>query len=239
MPAISAINLNVEVNQQDMQKFKNLIKRVGGKGLKAMSRAINKTLSGTKSGGSGKQATGGLIHISTKLMQREVNLQAKTLKNGPSTKGRVPKKNRVFVVDKATPTRPTGTLSVQGKNIPLIHYTNQRGARAHHAQKIYVQVRKDRGKVRLRHAFVPILKSGHRGVFNQLLDASGYARRNPTTGNIRIRELYGPRVPDLFSNKPVLDDQVLPKADDLLSKNLNHEIDWLLEKEEGSTVTND
>lgn len=225
------MNLHVEVNQADMRKFKDLLKRVGSKGLPAMSRAINKTLSGSRSGTKGATATGGLITVSTDIMKEEINLLSTVLKKGPGTKGHVAKKNKVFMVEKATPTKPSGKLSVKGKNIPLIHYTNQRGNRSTHAKKITVQVRKDRGKVRLKHAFVPTLRSGHRGVFNQMLGGDGKPLRNSRTGNIRIRELYGPRIPDIFSNKNVLDQRVMPKADELLTKNLNHEIDWLLMKE--------
>ena len=238
--ASTLTEFKIEINQTDMREFRNLVERIGGKALKAMSRAINRTMAG-KSPGKGKRATGGLIQAVTDILREEINLTATTLKKGPSTKGKVARKNRTFVIERATPTKPIGTFTVQSANIPLIHYSNQRGNRAKHAKKVEVQVRKDRGKVRLRYAFVPPLASGHRGLFNQLYTMGPGGKRKPVRnakGNIRIRELYGPRISDLYSNQPVLEQRVLPVAEKKLHTNLEHEMDWLLQ-EEGQTKLND
>jgi hypothetical protein len=99
------------------------------------------------------------------------------------------------------------------------------------------------------------MKSGHRGLYwrewhgrapkqlnkvDRAINRSGYiwsAKSNryisiawlPKAYRLPIEELYGPRVPDIMSNDPVMT-AILAKAGDRLHKNLVHETEYELSK---------
>jgi len=113
-----------------------------------------------------------------------------------------------------------GYLEVKGANVPLIQYSNQRGAKFRRAKRVSVVVQKSRGRKVLKHAFPMQMPSGHRGLFEF---EEGVSR----TGRRSIKELYGSRVPDVLSNKETFD-KVEKHAQDRMDKALNRHLDNLL-----------
>ena len=77
----------------------------------------------------------------------------------------------------------------RGAPIPLIEF----GARQSRRAGLTVQVRRDRGRKRVRNAFIATMKSGHRGA---------YARRGRE--RLPIDELYSIGVPSMFSQREIL-----------------------------------
>ncbi len=128
---------------------------------------------------------------------------------------------RTFYDKKASLHDLSGWVRTRGANVPLIYYSNQRGNRKRRSKSISVQVQRKRKRTKLKHAFIPPLRSGHRGLF---------VRSYPyDTTSRAIRQLYGSRIPDILSNQPVMD-KVLKTADEILYRNLDHELTFMMKK---------
>ena len=201
-------NVSVEINQTQLNNLNALLNRMGERDAnRVLSRAINKTL--------GLRA-GGMRKVIAEEIQRTHNLTKSFIYKQTGKKTQ-----RTFRIQRATVQSPTGTISTIGANVPLIYYSNQRGVRKRYAKKIYVKIYKARGRQRLQHAFVPQLKSGHRGLF---------VRRNPGAGGKKgrkIKKLYGSRVPDVLSNPEVIS-KVERRGTKDLDRYLKHEIDYFI-----------
>lgn len=221
-------SITIIIPEDKINDIKLLVNEFGKEGMKPLVWAINKTMTGSATGG----GTGGMIKKSVDRLAEYINMQKTTLKEGPHTPGFKPSKaKQIWKVEKATIDNLSGSITCTSANIPLIFYSNQRGARKEFAKAITVQVLKARGSVRLKHAFVPQLPSGHRGVFVRVKNSfySGYVKSRKT-GKDRIKELYGARISDFFSNPEMLDDTIVADANDMLDEHLNHEIDYFLGK---------
>jgi len=124
--------------------------------------------------------------------------------------------DRTFKIQKASNARLQGAISSTGSPLPLVSFSTRQTKKG-----ASVQVRKDRPRKVIPHSFHAIMKSGHKGVFWR--EKVG----GRMVGRLPIRELYGPRVPDIFSNEPVMK-VVIAKANERMTKNLAHEIDYEL-----------
>ena len=203
-----AKSYSVKVNLSQMQDAKTLLLGLGGKEVnKVLMRSINKTI-GVKSGGL-RRDIADEIRKTTNLTKSFIYKQ------------RGKRSQRTFTIKRATVAKPTGYIFTTGANVPLIYYSNQRGVRKRFARRIYVKVKKAGKKQRFRHTFIPLLNSGHRGLFTRK-----YPGAKGDKGR-KIRELYGPAVPDVFQVKET-HDRILAKTDARLAKNLQHEVDFYL-----------
>ena len=195
---MAAIQIAIEPKALNATKEMLAAIQKGNKGV--MSRAINTTLRGVRTD-------------VTREIKDSVNLTTTFIQQGTSKAG-----TKTFYLSYATKTAPTGTITTRGANVPLIQYSNQRGTKATYPKSITVEVKKARGKTKLRHAFIPKLESGHRGLFE-------YEFGTATTGRRKIKEMYGPRIPDILSNAEVMS-KVEANAKIRMDKNLSHEIDY-------------
>lgn len=198
----------IQINQAQLADLNSLLNSMGEREAnRALSRAINRTL-GVRSGGMRKT-------ISDEI-RKDVNLRKSYLykQTGRRT-------TRTFDTRRATISKPTGKIATKGPNIPIIQYSNQRGSRQRFAKKIYVKVQKSRGRSQLAHAFIPRLKTSHRGIF---------VRKYPGAKGKRgrmIKELYSSRVPDVLTNTAVMS-RVLKSGADRFERELSHQIDFIL-----------
>jgi len=201
--------VSVHINQSQMRSLDKLLNAFGERAVnRALSRAINRTL-GVQHGGMRKT-------ISDEI-RKDVNIQQRYLYKQNTGRRTI----NTFDIRRATVNRPTGKISTRGPNTPLIEYFNQRGKRSQYAKSIYVKVQKSRGHYKLAHAFIPKLRSGHRGIF---------ARVNPgakgTVGR-KIKQLFGSRVPDVLSNQLTLA-RVMNTGAERFERELNHQIDYIM-----------
>lgn len=199
---------SVHINQAQLRDLQVLLDNMGERAAKrALSRAINRTI-GVQHGGM-RKTIADEIRKTTNLRKSYLYKQTgrRTL--------------RTFDTRRATTQKPTGAISTRGPNIPLIEYSNQRGNRSRYAKKIYVTVQKSRGRRRLAHAFIPKLRSGHRGIFvRKHPGAKGKEGR-------KIKQLFSSRVPDVLSNVPVMN-EVLDIGAERFERELTHQIDYIL-----------
>lgn len=196
---------SVQIDEAELARIDNTLRFIGGESSKALYRAINRTLEGVRTD-------------ATDIIAEEVNLPKSFIRSGGSKKSQ-----QTFFLRKASLSDPSGMIRIQGANVPLIQYSNQRSVKKSYAKKIIVQVRKDRGKFQMHHMFIPVLHSGHRGLFHVL---SGMKTR---TGRPAIEEEYGPRIPDILSNKDNFD-LLMQKAQVRLDERLRHEVDYILDQ---------
>lgn len=146
----------IKFDEKQLQELHELYKALGDNVDVCIVRVINKTMVGTTD-------TGGTVKDIKHVMLSVVNLQSRFFSQGYF--GRGTSSEKTIEYKKAELHTLVGTIFVSGANIPLIHYSNQRGERSYTPKKITVQVLKNRGPFTLKHAFVPKLKSGYRGIF--------------------------------------------------------------------------
>ncbi len=201
------MSLTIQVSQADMASIKSTLNGIQKDIDRALVYSINETLPGVRT------------DIVAEL-QSEINLPKSILLNGPGTT----KKKPTFQIEKATTGNLSGSITTLGRNIPLVYYrTAPRQLTAgKHYRKMEIQVKKSRGKHRLRHVFIPKLRSGHLGFFTTI--PGSISKR---TGRVRIKELYGPRIPDIFSNKEPTQ-RVLTKVKERLDKNLDRAVNRVI-----------
>ena len=124
--------------------------------------------------------------------------------------------DRTFSIQKASTVRLQGAVTSKGKPLPLVAFSTRQTKKG-----VSVQVKKGRPRKVIPHTFQATMKSGHKGVFWR------EKKGGKMVGRLPIQELYSSRVPDIFSNDSVMR-PVIAKAQDRMSKNLSHEIDYEL-----------
>lgn len=206
--ATTTAAFSIHIDQAQLRSVNDLLDSMGEREAnRALSRAINRTI--------GVQ-TGGMRKTIADEIRKTTNLQRSFIYK---QKGR--RTLRTFDIKRATVQRPSGTISTRGPNIPIIQYSNQRGVRKRYAKRIFVTVQKSRGRARLAHAFIPQLRSGHRGVFvRRFPGAKGKQGR-------KIKQLFSSRVPDVLVNPPVMN-HVLSVGTDRFERELTHQVDFIL-----------
>lgn len=197
--------LSITINQAQLNDLNHLMSQMGGRAAnRALSRAINRTL-GVKYGGMRKT-------ISDEI-RKDANLrQAYIYKQT----GR--KTTRTFSVTRATVNKPTGVISTQGPNVPIIEYAHRRAKK-----RVYVTVQKSRGRSRLSHAWFGQSKFGSKG---RVVFAKAHPGAKGKLGR-KIKELYSSRVPDVLNNPGTID-RVLKVGQDRFERELSHQIDHIL-----------
>lgn len=86
-------------------------------------------------------------------------------------------------------------IRATGKPIPLIQYSARQ---THHGVSVNVK----NGRTVLAHAFIAIMPSGHRGVFNRV--GTAHKRVRGRSSGLPIKELFGPSVKAAFKNPAVV-----------------------------------
>ena len=125
---------------------------------------------------------------------------------------------KTFIKAKASGNRLKATATFSGKRTPLYRFGAQPARPTKRRPKAGVSVRVKASRKVVRGAFVARMKSGHVSLFRR----SG-AHRLP------LRELEGPAVPQMLNNLGVRE-KLQEAAENRFSKNLDHEMNYLLQK---------
>lgn len=214
----------IKIDQEDFRRLQSMLADITSMAPRVAMRAINKTATGTKTDTSA-------------AIRAEITAKKSAV-------------DETIKVTKATESNPTAYIASTGKPLPLIDY----GARQTN-KGVSVQVRKDRTRKVIPQAFIATMKSGHKGVFwrkwhgnkagkmsktEAAINRSGYIwsekRKRyiaisslPREYRLPMEERYGPRVPDIMSNAPVMK-VILAQASTRLDANLKHEAEYELSK---------
>lgn len=201
---------SVQISKSDIAATKVMMSAIKNGFPKVMTRALNKT-------------TGNVQTHANKEIRKNLNLKAARVKQD-------------FRFQKASWSDLMAFVKATGKPVPLIDFVETRQI----SGGVSVKVKKNKRRVKLKHAFVARMKSGHVGVFARKEGAkyaTGKKARIPQTQyakmpkkyRLKIVELTGPRIEDEFSHPSVFD-PVMKNADHRLRFNLNNEIKFEFSK---------
>jgi hypothetical protein len=193
----------IKMDEADLAKVLTMCEGLKNAAGKVTVRALNKTLAGVKTDASS-------------AIRAEITA-SKSAVDG------------TFKTEKATTTRVRAAIASTGKPLPLIEYSAKQTKKG-----VSVQVKRARPRKVIAGAFIADLKSGHKGAFwREWHGQKKQAKQNlpygklPRKYRLPIKQLYGPRVPDIMSNDPVMK-IILAQADERLHKNLMHELEYEL-----------
>lgn len=196
--------IEIKFNETDVANVKAMLRGLDDVVPKVLSRAINDTLAGLKT------------DASTEI--RAIITASKSAVDG------------TFKTVKATVTQLSGLIQSSGTPLPLIDFSaNQTKA------GVSVQVKKKNPRSVLKGAFIQTMKSGHKGVFwREYHGAKGPVKKIsygklPIKYHLPIKQLFGPRIPDILGDDPVMN-VVLAKADDRMHKYMDKELNYELSK---------
>lgn len=200
------MSITIKINPEDLKKVERMLGDIQGMVPKVISRSINDTLSGVKTDASSE--------IRTVITLKKSTVDA------------------TFRTVKANTTHLSGLFESKGSPVPLIEY----GARATKTG-VSVQVKKGNPRSLIKGAFIATMKSGHTGVFWRQWHQAVSKPTNkkipygklPKRYRLPIAQRYGPRVPDILENQPVMS-VVLTKAGDRMHKNIERELNYELSK---------
>jgi len=197
---------SIKINEGDLQRVQNMLDDFVGIPDRVTVRALNKTLTGVRT-----DASAAIREIIT------------------AKKAAV---DETFKLEKASTGNLRAAISSIGKPLALIDYSSRQTAKG-----VSVQVRKDRSRKVVSAAFIAKMNSSHQGVFWREYHGSSKKPKNadltygqlPRSYRLKIKERFGPRVPDIMGNEPVMK-TILAQAEKRLHDNLEHETDYEMSK---------
>jgi hypothetical protein len=195
----------IRIDESDLRNVKAMLSDMKGMATKVTVRALNKTLTGVRTDASS-------------AIRAEITASKSAVDD-------------TFKVEKASSTRLQATIASTGKPLPLIDYSTRQTKKG-----VSVQVKRTKPRKVIRGAFIVTLKSKHEGAFWREWHGQKKAKRKdlhygklPRIYRLPMKQLYGPRVPDIMSNEPVMK-LILSQAGERLHNNLAHETDYELSK---------
>ena len=196
--------IKMTVDPASLRRIKSDLDHIRNGAARVLSRGINKTLAGVK--------TDAVNEISNEITPTKTEIR------------------KAFKLFKASISSLSASVECRGKPLPLMKYKARSVAAG-----VTFQIRKTDKRMLLPGGFIATMSSGHKGVFHRVHDGprAPTRKRDPRFGamprrfRLPIVERFGPRVPDILSNEPVLK-QVGVLANQRLDKNLAHELDYLL-----------
>jgi hypothetical protein len=206
--------IEIKANQQDLADLLGKLEALP-KGLAtATSRAINKSLTSVRA-------------EMVRLIRADYDLKAGEIR-------------KQLVLVKATPSRLEGRIAGESSpGVPLLQFVRMKRVPSTLRTKggaytpkvgIPVLIRRDKGKLVFKRAFLARMGSGHVGAFVrtvQTLKASGRGRRESKMGKRYVKELYGPSPIKLMGSN-ANQERIEDFAQEVMDKNLRHEAEFFL-----------
>lgn len=183
----------IRVDPQSLARAQDLLRDVANGAEKALARALNRTLDGART-------------LTARELAAIVTAPQKIVRESLS-------------VSRANAGKLSATLTLRGKNIPLIDFSHSQIK-----QGVSVKVFRDRPRERFRHAFIARMRNGHVGIFERQTLAG------KPVGRLPILERHGPSVPTLYERSPGVSDKIESESSDRMLRELDHEVDFLLAK---------
>jgi hypothetical protein len=199
-----------DITIKGIPEIREMLKGIEGGADKAIARALNKTAHAVESD-------------AAKKITEKLNVTQGTVKKD-------------FKLCRATYTKLTAAVRSKGKPVAL-----GKTLRVRQIQRgVSVMVKRDKPRKVIRHAFIGKIGS-HKGVFQRtytqksdykpvypIRDKKFYGHL-PRKYRLPAKELFGPRVPDIFSNQDVMG-PILQSAGERLEKNMGHEAEFVLQE---------
>ncbi|MBU1054850.1 MAG: hypothetical protein KKC46_13640 [Proteobacteria bacterium] len=207
----------IRINPKDLEEVRKTLRFLRGEETtKALMRSLNKTVIGVKTDAS--------VEIRKSVAAKKTVV------------------DKTFKTPKASINSLKASFICTGRPLPLINYNVKQTNTG-----VLVQVKKNRPLKIIPKAFIATVRTakqkelgyaGHKGVFwrkwheKKTLSKKGRffaAGTLPAKYRLPIEQLFGPRISDIISNKPIID-KIQKKACERLIKNTEREVDFLLSK---------
>lgn len=199
------MRIQMQLDRASLDQAKIMMAELKGIEPKVKSRAINRSLTSVRA-------------EAVTLIALDLNMTQTKIRDS-------------FTMYKATVANPTGGVVSKSKPIPLIDFI---GTRALARGGVSVQVKRTGERVKLLHAFIATMKSGHRGVFER--EAGNFGRKFeilknyaalPKKYRLPIEEMFGPRITDEYAKGPIIE-ATQRRAAEVYTSNYEHELDYYL-----------
>ncbi|MBI4720826.1 MAG: phage tail protein [Chitinivibrionia bacterium] len=166
---------SIRIDRAQLADVKATFAGVGNIAPKVISRSINRALDGVKTDGS-------------RLVNQQITAKVSVIKKS-------------FTMSRATVNRLTGTASSSGKPLPLIEFSFRQTKKG-----VTIQIFRNKARKLIPGAFITTVKNGHSGVFWRVYHETkkpvrpkvSYGRL-PKKYRLPMKELFGPRTPDILS----------------------------------------
>lgn len=188
----------IQFNQAQLDSVRRLLGNIGNGEQLAIRRAVQRTTTATKA------------QVSKEL-GRKVTLKAAFIKQQIGSR----------VVE------ATGRIAIFGSFTQLAAYKTSPSlalSQQYNTNGVSVKVYKDKGAVRMRHAFFAQMENGHIGLFMRAKGADG-----KRVARLAINELKGPSVSAIYENTPGLSQLVETTAAERLQRELDHQVQYILQ----------
>lgn len=151
------------------------------------------------------RAVAGVKTDAAKASRKAYNVKATRVKKG-------------FKIKKAGNTVLEAVAVSSGPRIPLINFGARPSKPGVRKPLAGASVQVKQGRKNVRHSFAAKMRTGHTGLF-----------RRKDKERLPIQELYGPAVPQMIGNEKI-QAEIKENAVIRFNKNLNHEVDYALQK---------
>lgn len=211
MPA----NITIKMDQAELDKITTMLAEFPNSAKKVRVRAVNKTLTGVRTD-------------ATNAISDEVTATKTAIRS-------------TFGLLKSNYSDERGIIYSKGAPLPLIAYSARQTNKG-----VTAQIDRTDARVLWPSAFISTVRTaqqaasgieGHKGVFSRkkppyktkASPSLPWKRFGRPELRLPIKEMYGPSIPNVFARETAMK-KSLASADERLQKNVDHELDYELEK---------
>lgn len=192
--------MQIKVNRTDIDRLKSDLRHIENGMPMVLVRSINRVLTGVRTD-----------FVSS--VRRVYAVKAKAARDN----------TRIY---RASQAKMGGEVVSTGKPIPLVNF-QPRPSNVQPRRKAPITVEVIRGERKpVEHAFVAVMKSGHKGVFRRAKEGGVRVNRLP------IHELDGPRLEDYYA-RPDVQRELQEGADRRLTVEIDRQADYLFRQRMG------
>ena len=202
-----SVGIRINIDTKDIKKKIKHLEGIKNGGAKAVMRALNRTVNGMK--------TDAAKEVSSRYTAKQKDVKDK-LQTGKASMSNLSvalrSKGRPMASAKFRHTANKNPGKKKGKPVSLVAMKGQRLMKLH-------------GDGKKSTAFMASMKSGHRGIFQRIVNLGDKDRE-------KIREVYSPGVVQMMDNKETRE-AIQNNAVNRFNKELDHQIKHLLDKRKG------
>lgn len=199
------MSVKIDITDDQLRKAQDVLAHIPGGAEKALARAINRAI-GTANAEATRQLQGQYV-----IKNKKVIVQAKSIKR------RATSRNLFARIEAKGSPIPLGAFLTNPKKPPKRRLKRQLFARV-----------KSSGGGTIKSAFITTVQTGHIGVRHAgVFIRTGERGRRGNPKLERIKQLYGPSIPQMLGNEEI-QDFLVKRAKLVLDERLEHEMDVIL-----------
>jgi hypothetical protein len=196
----------IQINQAQLESVRRLLADISNGEKLAIRRAVQRTSDAAKTQIArdiGKKVTLKSVFIKKKIKSKVINV--------------------------------TGTITIDGSFIPLAAFKASPSiamSQQDNPNGVSVKVYKDKGAIRLKHAFWAEMRNIKKDTGEEIIHSGLFLRRivnGKAVARLKINELLGPSMTSVYENTSGLSDLVETTAAERLQRELDHQVQYILQ----------